>query len=203
MNNNQAIVLYQPVLHSIAYNLLRCKEEAEDIVQETFLKWLSTDTTHIENDRAYLITAVTNGCLNHLKAIRTKNVEYGELLQLVDKLGKFWETDLSSFDVEVEIAAALKVLNQKLEPMERAVYLLREVFNMDYEALQEILDKKSENCRQLLCRAKKKLNQEKDKFKFEMPKTAPLLESFRNACEFGNISDLITDLRKDISDAIS
>ncbi len=199
MNQAQAIALYQPMLQNIAFNLLKCKEEAEDIVQETFLKWLSIDQSHIENTKAYLIAAVTNGCLNHLKALKAKKIEYWDSLQLADKLGKFWEMDLGSFDMEAEVAAALKVVQKKLEPMERATYLLRDVFNVEYDALQEILDKKSDNCRQLLCRARKKLNQETDKLKFELPDTSPLLDSFRKACEFGNINDLIADLKKDIS----
>jgi RNA polymerase sigma factor (sigma-70 family) len=201
MNQAQAIALYQPMLQTIAFNLLKCKEEAEDIVQETFLKWLCIDQSHIENTKAYLITAVTNSCLNHLKALRAKKVEYWDSLQLADKLGKFWEMDLGAFDVEAEVAAALKVLQRKLEPMERATYLLKDVFNVEYDALQEILDKKSDNCRQMLCRARKKLNQETDKFKFELPDTSPLLESFRKACEFGTVSDLIADLKKDIGGA--
>ena len=64
---------------------------------------------------------------------------------------------------KVELAKAIKVLNAKLEPLERAVFLLKEVFEYDYEALQLTLDKKKEHCRQLFCRAKKKLNEETSK----------------------------------------
>lgn len=197
MNQAQAIELYQPLLQSIAYNFLKCKEEAEDIVQETFLRWLSIDQTKIENTKAYLIAAVTNHCLNHLKTLRRKKEEYS--LQVADKFGKFWETDIAHFDMEAELAAALKILQKKLEPMERAVYVLKEVFNFDYETLQEVLDKKTDNCRQLFSRAKKKLNQDSPKINFDVPRSFPLLQSFRKACEKGGISELINDLRKDIA----
>jgi DNA-directed RNA polymerase specialized sigma24 family protein len=60
MNNAQAIALYQPMLQAIAYNLVRCKADAEDIVQETFLKWLTLGPQKVENTKAYLITAVRN-----------------------------------------------------------------------------------------------------------------------------------------------
>ena len=66
MNQSQAIQLYQPTLRSIAYNLVRSRADADDIVQETFLKWLSIDSDKIQNTKAYLIKAVTNNCLNHL-----------------------------------------------------------------------------------------------------------------------------------------
>src|SRR6476620_10775419 len=76
LNPAQDIALYHPLLHSVAYNILRCKQDAEDIVQDTFLKWLSIDRTKIENTKAYLITAVTNNCLNHLNTLRKKKEEY-------------------------------------------------------------------------------------------------------------------------------
>src|SRR5690606_10607667 len=62
----QTISLYQPLLHTIAYNLVRCKQDAEDIVQETFIKWLTIDHEKVQNTKAYLVRAVTNNCLNHL-----------------------------------------------------------------------------------------------------------------------------------------
>jgi RNA polymerase sigma factor (sigma-70 family) len=204
MSQAQAFELYGPMLHSIAYNLLRCKEEAEDMVQETFLKWLTIDQSKVENTKAYLIAVITNNCLNHLNAIKRKKEEYWDSIQLGEKFTKFWETtDLSHFDLEAELSAALKVLHVKLEPMERAVYLLKEVFNFDYETLQEVLDKKAENCRQMVCRAKKKLNNEKEIKNIEPHKAIPLMESFKNACTFGNASDLISELRKDISETFN
>jgi RNA polymerase sigma factor (sigma-70 family) len=203
MDQSQAIQIYQPMLHSIAYNFLRCKEEAKDMVQETFLKWLSIDQTKVENTKAYLITILTNLCINHLNALKRKKEEYWDNFQLGEKITKLWETtDLSQIDMEAEISAALKVLHCKLEPMERAVYLLKEVFNFDYDTLQEVLDKKAENCRQMLCRAKKKLQSEKPSLNAELPKTVSLMDSFRKASVFGNANELIADLRKDISEAL-
>ena len=66
MHPAQTISHYQPLLQAIAYNLVRCKEDAEDIVQETFLKWLTLGPQKVENVKAYLITAVINNCRNHL-----------------------------------------------------------------------------------------------------------------------------------------
>ena len=72
MNQEQTIILYQPMLQAIAYNLVRCKQDAEDIVQETFLKWLTLGQQKIENTKAYLIKAVTNNCLNHLNSLEKR-----------------------------------------------------------------------------------------------------------------------------------
>ena len=197
MTQGQTILLYQPILQGIAMRMLRCKADAEDIVQETFIKWLSQEQTKIKNTKAYLIKAVTNNCLNHLSSIRTKRTEYLESFQWPEFFERFKETtDLSHIDLEAELSKALQVLQNKLEPLERAVYVLKEVFDFDYKSLQEVLDKKQDHCRQLFCRAKKKLHDETDYFNavFQPKKTA-LLASFRKACEFGQPFDFVAQLR--------
>lgn len=204
MNNAaQAIALYQPMLQAIAYNLVRCKADAEDIVQETFLKWLTLGPQKIENTKAYLIKAVKNNCLNHLNTLKQKKEELFNQNNLADIIGRFKETSFAHMDFDVEITKAIKVLQSKLEPLERAVYLLKEVFDFDYEALQETLDKKKDHCRQLLCRAKKKLEDETSKINFEFPDKSTLMESFRKACHLGNPAELVNELKKDVSTSSS
>ncbi len=198
MNPAQTITLYQPLLHSIAYNLVRCKEDAEDIVQETFAKWPVIDQQKIENTKAYLIKAVTNNCLNHLNSLKKKKEEYFSQLNWQELISKFKETNLSKIDLDVNLNAAFSVLHSKLGPLERAVYLLKEVFDFEYDELQVLLDKKQDYCRQLFCRAKKKLNEETSKIHFSMPDTSGLLKSFRDACDLGNATDLIQELKKNI-----
>jgi RNA polymerase sigma factor (sigma-70 family) len=197
MNQAQAIALYHPLLHSVAYNILRCKQDAEDIVQDTFVKWLSIDPSTIQNTKAYLITSVINNCKNHLKTLRKKNEEYWDSTRLAQLITKFKETDFSHMDMEAELSAAFKVLQSKLEPLERAAYLLKEVFDFDYDAIQKVLDKKADHCRQLLSRAKKKLSDATPTFNFELPESH-LLESFKKACSAGP-SIFIQDLKNDIS----
>jgi RNA polymerase sigma-70 factor (ECF subfamily) len=178
--------------------MLRCKADAEDIVQETFIKWLSQEQEKIQNTKAYLIKAVKNNCINHLNSIKRKRLQYMESFHWPEFIEKFRDTtEFSHLDVEGEIAKAFNVLLTKLEPLERAVYVLKEVFDFDYKALQVLLDKKQDHCRQLFCRAKKKLNDEKDHFNavFQPKKTA-LLESFRKACDFGQPLDLVAQLRQ-------
>lgn len=177
--------------------MLRCKADAEDIVQETFIKWLSQEQEKIKNTRAYLVRAVTNNCINHLQSLKQKRLQYLESFQWSELVEKIKETtDFSQLDVEAELAKAFYVLQTKLQPLERAVYILKEVFDFDYTALQEVLNKKQDHCRQLFCRAKKKLNDESENFKVAFaPKKAALLESFRRACEIGQPLDLVHQLR--------
>jgi|SRR5690349_19170046 len=177
--------------------MLRSKADAEDIVQETFIKWLSQEQEKIKNTKAYLITAVRNNCINHLNALKRKKVEYLESIHWPEIVEKIKETtDLSHLDLEAELSKAFHVLQSKLEPLERAVYVLKEVFDFDYKALQQLLDKKQDHCRQVFCRAKKKLQDETNHFNAVFqPKKAALLESFRKACDFGQPLDLIAQLR--------
>ena len=197
MNPTQAITLYQPLLHQIAYNLLRCKADAEDIVQDTFVKWLSIEQEKIENTKAYLIKAVTNNCLNHLKSLKKKKEEYWDSIQLSELMVKFKESDFAHIDFEKELSAAFKVIQTKLEPLERAAYLLKEVFDFEYDEIQKVLDKKADYCRQLLSRARKKLD-DSAKVKVVQPESN-LFESFKKACDLGNVGDLIQHLKTDIA----
>jgi RNA polymerase sigma factor (sigma-70 family) len=199
LNKEQTIALYQPTLQAVAYRLLKCKADAEDMVQETFLKWLNAEQEKIQNTKAYLIRAVTNNCLNHLNAIKKKSLDAIHWTEMVER---FKETDFSHIDFEAEMIKAFRILQHKLEPLERAVYLLKEVFDFDYEALQVMLDKKQEYCRQLLCRAKKKLEQNTSISSTERPKTT-LIETFKKACDVGNASEFITELKNDIALAIN
>ncbi len=200
VNQAQTIALYQPILHAIAFKILKCKADAEDIVQDTFIKWLSAEQEKIQNTKAYLIQAVRNNCLSHLNTLRKKKEEYLETLDLSKFAGKFKEIDFSHLDLEAELSKALSVLQHKLEPLERAVYLLKEVFDFDYESVQKALNKKQEHCRQLLSRAKKKLSRmESPKMSIKLPETGGWIEGFKKACYLGNPCVLIADLQKDIT----
>jgi RNA polymerase sigma factor (sigma-70 family) len=202
MSLDHTITLYQPMLQSIAYNIVRCKQDAEDIVQETILKWLSLGPKKIENTKAYLITAVRNNCINHINTLRHKKEELLGQHNISEIISRFKESSFAHLDLEKDMAKAMKVLHAKLEPLERAIFLLKEVFDFDYDVLQETFDKKKEHCRQLFCRAKKKLSEETSRIHFDLPDTSSLIENFRKACDFGNVSELINELKKDVAKKI-
>jgi RNA polymerase sigma-70 factor (ECF subfamily) len=199
MNPAHAIALYQPTLQRIAYNLVRCKQDAEDIVQETFLKWLSTEKGKIENTKAYLIAAVRNNCLTHLESLKKKKEECLDALQKSEWMHRIRETHLAHLDLDVELEKAFRILHTKLEPLERAVYVLKEVFDVDYEALQKIVDKKKDHCRQLVCRARKKLNDETARLQLSLPDARALMAQFKKSCELGNTGELIEALKNEVS----
>ncbi len=190
MNRAAAITLYQPLLHSVAYRILGSVSDAEDIVQDTFAKWLTIDADKIRNTRAYLVRAVTNNCLNHLdKLERSKN-------ELIEQIPHFihekWDAHI---DLENELQHALQVIYHKLEPVERAVFVMREIFNYEYEEIQGIIKKKQENCRQLFHRARKKLERDSASDVNKQEMGPGILQAFRSACQHGNINELIRALK--------
>jgi RNA polymerase sigma-70 factor (ECF subfamily) len=187
------------MLQAIALRMVGCLADAEDIVQDTFVKWLTADRERIVNTKAYLIRSVMNNCLNHLNSLKERKKQYIESISAKDHLAFYKELEIPKIDFEQELSAAWALIQTKLEPMERTVYVLREVFEVDYEELQEILDKKKENCRQLFSRAKKRLEEEAQKFKVDMSRHAVTLESFKKSCDLGNPSELINEMMKDIS----
>lgn len=173
--------------------------DAEDMVQDTFLNWLKTEQKKVNDTKAYLIRSVTNTCLNHLTKINKKKES---LLDAIHHQNFMDKIELPNFDIKNELSEAIAVLLKKLEPTERAVFVLREIFNFEYHELTEILDKKKENCRQLVCRAKEKLNQEKMRFSVNIESHSQFMDKFKSACTFGEVGSLIDNLKKDIPSKI-
>jgi RNA polymerase sigma-70 factor (ECF subfamily) len=181
------------MLEEIAFRLLRCKADAEDVVHETFVRWMETNQQKISNTKAYLIKSVTNNCFSFLEKNRPAKMTD---LPAEGQKG-FWkfisETNFSSFDLDQELKGAFDVLHTKLGPLERAVYLLRTAFDVDYEELSELFNQKADYCRQLFSRASRKLEMPGISFK-ELPAPASLLDSFKSACQSGNTKGLIDHL---------
>ena len=199
MNTPEDIFSYHPLLRSIALRIVGSIEDAEDIVQDTFEKWLSIDRKDIKNTKAYLIKSVSNNSIKFLTSLKSKisqkTFSAEDHFEIVDRqqIKAFL-----NFDMDAQLGEAWQVLHKKLEPLEKSIYVMREIFSVEYEELQEIFDKKKDHCRQLFFRAKSKLEQDKIKFKtdFTVPKL-PL--SFKKACELGSISEMIDELKREIS----
>ncbi|MAJ51520.1 MAG: RNA polymerase subunit sigma [Flammeovirgaceae bacterium] len=199
MKNTEDILIYQPILKSVALKIVGSIEDAEDIVQDTFEKWFAIDRKDIKNTKAYLIRSVRNNSIKFLTSLRNKisqkTFTLEEHFEIVDKqqIKAFL-----NFDMDAQLGEAWHMLHKKLEPLEKSIYVMREVFSVEYEELQEIFDKKKDHCRQLFFRAKTKLEQDKVKFKadFTVPKF-PL--SFKKACEFGSFNEMIDELKREVS----
>lgn len=200
VKQEEIIAQYQPLLQSIASKILGSTEDAKDVVQDTFLKWLSVDRSNIDNTKAYLIRSVKNNALSHLESLKNKKEEFNPNIDIIDKLDNWYkETEFPKIDIENELAAALFILQMKLEPLERAVFLMKEVFNFDYETIQETLEKRKDHLRQLVSRAKKKLAMDKENFSFPVIKKPEFINSVVKACDLGSFNDMIAQLKLEIA----
>jgi len=199
MNNKTDIFLeYRSLLFSIAYNMIGKVDAAEDIVQDTFVKWLENKTEEVRHIKAYLVKAVTNKSINYLQSARIKHEEYTGIW-LPEPLS-YQESNPVHTKIESyhALSIGVLVLLQKLTPNERAIFLLKEIFAYDYSELAEIFDKTEDNCRQLFKRAKDNLGKDARRFEVDLKVHEKILNSFLRAISEGNLEDLIQVLKDDI-----
>jgi len=189
---------YKTLLFSIAYNMLGHVDAAEDIVQDTFLKWTKTQEDDVRYRKAYLVKIVTNKCINYLNSARAKREKY---------IGIWLPEPLMDYDADKvhaktesyhALSFGILVLLEKLTPQERAIFLLKEVFGYDYYELAKIFDKTEDNCRQIFKRAKNNLGREDARFKVDINVHEKMLNKFMMAVSEGSIEDLIEVLKEDI-----
>ncbi|MEZ4883913.1 MAG: sigma-70 family RNA polymerase sigma factor [Chitinophagales bacterium] len=202
MNTAETILTYRPFLISIAYKMLGSLEDAQDIVQDTFLKWLGLDHSKIENTKSYLAKSTVNRCINHLNNAKKLPITYIDNWLQDSFISKFnFELDLSEkLDFDYNLEAAISQLLQKLNPSERIVYVLKEVLNFDYTEIEIIVEKKKENCRQLLSRAKKRMEDEKFRFHLDTIKLSHFYNKCVDAYRYGKMNGLIEVLKGDLKD---
>jgi RNA polymerase sigma-70 factor (ECF subfamily) len=189
---------YRPLLFSIAYQMLGSAMEAEDIVQETYLRYQSA--TDVESPKAYLTTITTRLCVNQLNSARERREQYfGEWLPEPLLTGDA-ASPLSpsvQFDRQETISMAFLVLMEQLTPPERAVFLLRDVFDYNYAEIAQILEREEADCRQLHSRAKKHLAEHRPRFHASPEQHRQMLERFNAAVQIGQVEALKNLLAQD------
>lgn len=192
---------HRPRMFGIAYRMLGSAAEAEDTVQEAYLRWSSADRGDIEHPGAWLAKAVTRLCLNQLASARARREEYvGPWLPEPVLTGGGALGPLESAEQREGVSMALLVLLEQLTPPERAVYVLREAFAYGHREIAGLLDLTEANCRQLYRRAKDRIAAEAPKPRFA-PDPAQwhgLVESFLTAARSGDLARLEGLLSADV-----
>lgn len=177
---------YRSYLFSVAYRMLGTVEDAEDILQDTFIKIQLKEMAQVQRPRAYLSTVVTRLCIDRLKELKKERALY-EGPWLPDPL----KTDSWQEEGHKEsLSVAYLLLLEYLNPIERAVFLLREVFDHSYEDISFVLNKQPDNCRQIFSRAKRQLELRRKKSSDNYQKAKYLLEQLIDLGEKGNYEKL-------------
>ena len=190
---------HRGLLFSIAYRMLGSSADAEDMVQETFIRWQQTSGVDIRSARAFLVTIISRLCINHLHSARVQREEYfGEWLPepLVTTLMDTDSPELSRIDGSLSMA--FLVLLERLNPVERAVFLLREVFDYEYSEIAEILGQSEANCRQILRRARQRVAEMRPRFDPSPQQRERLLHQFLKATSDGNLEGLVALLSSEV-----
>jgi RNA polymerase sigma-70 factor (ECF subfamily) len=184
---------HRPLLFSIAYRMLGSTSEAEDVVQDTWLRAHQDEHADVRSPRAYLTTIVTRLCIDHLRsAERTRMVYPGPWLP--EPLA---EPNQESAELASSLTTAFLVLLEQLAPTERAVYLLREVFELDFDEIARSVGKSEANTRQILKRARGRLRDAHPRFTVSRRESEEIVQQFRQACVTGNVEQLMSVLHAD------
>jgi len=195
------IQTYQPFLFSIAYRMTGYASQAEDIVQDAYLRYQQVDHAAIQSPKSYLIKIVTNLSLNYLKSAHTQREEYiGIWLPepILTSLSA-GESPEEKYEQQESISLAFLVLLETLTPPERAVFLLHEAFDYSFAEIAEIIEKTPENCRQIFHRAKSHIAEKRRRVSIESTNQRQLAASFIAACKSGNLATLTKMLASDVT----
>ncbi|MEV5198510.1 RNA polymerase sigma-70 factor [Streptomyces sp. NPDC053720] len=192
----EAFVAHRNLLFTVAYEMLGSAADAEDVLQETWLRWVEVDLEKVQDQRAYLVRITTRQSLNRLRTLsRRKEAYVGPWLP---------EPVLTAPDVaeDVELAEsvsmALMLVLETLSPTERAVFVLREVFALDYDEIAAAVEKTPAAVRQIAHRARKHVDARRPRAAVSASVSRAAVDSFRRALETGDLQGLLDVLAPDV-----
>ncbi|GAA2119935.1 RNA polymerase sigma-70 factor [Actinomadura napierensis] len=192
----EAFVRHRNLLFTVAYEMLGSAVDAEDVLQETWLRWVKVDLAEVRDQRAYLVRITTRQALNRLRTMtRRKEAYVGPWLP---------EPLLTTPDVaeDAELAEsmsmALMLVLETLSPTERAVFVLREAFDVSYEEIAEAVGKSPAAVRQIAYRARRHVDARRPRETVSASETRAVLESFQRALDTGDLQGLLDVLAPEI-----
>jgi RNA polymerase sigma-70 factor (TIGR02957 family) len=193
---SEAFVAHRNLLFTVAYEMLGSAADAEDVLQETWLRWVGVDLDTVRDQRAFLVRITTRQALSRLRTLRRRKESYvGPWLP---------EPLLTAPDVaeDVELAdsvsLAMLLVLETLTPTERAVFLLREVFDLEYDEIAEAVDKSPAAVRQIAHRARAHVAARRPRAAVSAAETRGAIEAFQRAVETGDLQRLLDILAPDV-----
>ncbi|WP_203859107.1 RNA polymerase sigma factor SigJ [Plantactinospora mayteni] len=185
-------------LEAIAYRLLGSAADAEDAVQDTFLRWQAADREHIETPEAWLTKVLTNLCLNQLTSARSRRETYvGQWLPEPVLAGDRMLGPAETAEQREQVSIAVLTLMERLSANERAVYVLREAFGYPHGEIAQILDVTETNCQQIYRRAKQHLGTDRTRVEIDAAAAGKIVEEFLAAARSGDTEPLVRLLTDD------
>lgn len=180
----------RPKLMRVAYRMLGSVADAEDMVQETFIRWMNGDRSEVREPEAFLRRTVTRLCLDQLKSARRQRETY---------VGPWLPDPLVDDEGEEDVTLPLMLALERLSPLERAAFLLHDVFGLAFEEISDTIQRDAATCRQLAGRARTHVRESRPRFRVEKQRGRALAEAFFAASRGGDMKALGALLAADVS----
>lgn len=188
----------RPRLFSIAYRMLGIRADAEDVVQDAWLRWHGAPKDHIQSQEAWLVTVTTRLAIDRLRTAKLDREAYigwwlpEPLVELDEK------TPESTLELADDVSVAFMWILERLSTEERAAFLMRQVFDSDYSEIADVVKKSEPACRQLVHRALARVQQERPRFDVPKDKHRELLGKFVQAARQGSLADMRALMSDDV-----
>src|SRR3984957_16209698 len=182
--------LLRPKLRRVAYRMLGSVADAEDVVHEAFMRWMKADRSDVRAPEAFLRRTVTRLCLDQLKSARHQRETY---------IGTWLPDPVVEEEPEEDVTLPLMLALERLSPLERAAFLLHDVFGLEFEEVAETIQRDSAACRQLAARARAHVREARPRFQVEKQRGIALAEAFYAASRNGDMEVLRGMLAADVS----
>ncbi|WP_407888570.1 RNA polymerase sigma-70 factor [Scytonema sp. NUACC26] len=199
MNYLETFNQHRSLLFGIAYRMLGTVTDAEDMVQETFLRWQQTTETTVKSAKTYLSTIIIRLCIDRLRSSRVQREQYVGVWLPEPILTQHASDPASQVELADSLSMAFLVVLERLSPIERSVFLLREVFDYDYDDIAQMVGKSSANCRQILRRSRQHIATERPRFPVSHEQQEQITAKFLEASTQGNLQGLMALLAKDVT----
>lgn len=185
-NDMQTFAALRPRLFSIAYRMLGIRADAEDVVQDAWLRWHGTEQTGVQSAEAWLVTVTTRLAIDRLRTRKSERESYigwwlpEPLVELDER------TPETAAELASDVSVAFMWVLERLSPDERAAFLMRQVFDQDYADIASTLGKSEAACRQIVSRAQARVQQERPRFEVPKDTHRELLSKFMQAASTGD-----------------
>jgi RNA polymerase sigma-70 factor (ECF subfamily) len=180
----------RPKLMRVAYRMLGSVADAEDVLQEAFIRWMGTDRSEVRKPEAFLRRTVTRLCLDQLKSAQRRRETY---------VGPWLPDPVLEEQEEDDISLPLMLALERLSPLERAAFLLHDVFGLGFEEVATTIQRDPTACRQLAARARAHVREARPRFQVDKQRGLELAEAFFAASRNGDMTALATMLAADVS----
>lgn len=188
---------HRDMMYGVAYRMLGSATDADDVVQDAWLRWSSADRSDVAEPRAFLVRVVTNLAINRLTSARARREAYvGQWLPEPVLTGP----DVAeSAELADSVSFAMLVVLERLAPVERAVFLLREVFGYSHAEIAEITGRSQTGVRQLAHRARERVREERPRYSADRAEQRRVTTEFLEACRGGDVDKLMDVLAPDVT----